>query len=85
VQGAVYLLCATAALTCGVLLLRGYRRRRVRLLLWCCVFFFCLAAENAILFTDLIVVPETDLSATRSSVVLVGTVLLLYGLVWESR
>jgi hypothetical protein len=85
VQGAVYILCAAAALACGVLLVRGYRRRRVRLLLWCGVFFFCLTAENVILFIDLVVVPGTDLSLFRYSAELAGVALLLYGLVWEAR
>jgi hypothetical protein len=85
VEGAVYLLCAVTALACAVLLLRGFRRSRVRLLLWCGLFFLGLFTENVLLFVDVIVVPKVDLSGVRNSVALAGTALLLYGLVWDVR
>lgn len=84
-EGAIYLLCAATALACSLLLLRGYRARRVRLLLWCGLFFLALATENVLLFIDLVIVPETDLSALRASVGLAGMLLLLYGLIWEVK
>lgn len=84
-EGAVYLLCAATALACGVLLLRGFRRTRVRLLLWCGLFFLVLFVENALLFVDVVVVPEVDLAVVRNSAALVGTGLLLYGLIWDAR
>ncbi len=82
-QGFVYLLCAATALACGVLLVRGYRRKGARLLLWCGLFFFSLSLENVALFVDIVVVPQTDLFALRTSVALVGVILLLIGLVWD--
>ena len=82
-QGLVYLLCAATALICSALLFRGFRRNRARLLLWCALFFLSLALENATLFVDLVVVPQTDLFALRTSIALGGVVLLLIGLVWE--
>lgn len=84
-EGAVYLLCAATALACCVLLLRGYGRSRVRLLLWCGLCFLSLAAENVALFFDLIVFPgpEIDLTVLHVSAALVGVALLLYGLIWE--
>jgi hypothetical protein len=85
VEGLVYLLCAATALACGVLLFRGFRRSRTRLLLWCGLFFLTLTAENVTLFIDLVVVPETDLYPLRTSVALVGTTLLLVGLIWDSE
>jgi hypothetical protein len=85
VEGAIYLLCAPTALVCCLLLLRGYRRSRARLLLWCGLCFLALTAENVILFIDLVVFPETDLSPIHISAALVGVVLLLYGLIWEVR
>jgi hypothetical protein len=85
VEGAIYLLCAATALACSLLLARGYRARRVRLLLWCGLFFLALAAENVILFVDVVVVPHTDLSGLRAGVGLAGVLLLLYGLVWEVK
>jgi hypothetical protein len=85
VEGAVYLLCAATALACGLLLLRGFRRSRVRLLLWCGLFFLALFAENVLLFIDVVLVPDIDLSGVRNSVALAGTALLLYGLIWDAR
>ena len=84
-EGAIYLLCAATALACCLLLLRGYRSSRARLLLWCSLFFLVTALENVILFVDLVLVPATDLSLLRKSVGLIGMALLLYGLVWEVR
>jgi hypothetical protein len=81
---AVFLLCAATALCCAVLLLRAYRRRRVRLLLWSGLCFLGLAADNAMLFIDVVVFPETDLSMARRMPGLIGVGVLVYGLVWES-
>lgn len=81
----VYTLCATTALTCSFLLLRRYRRVRVSLLLWCGLFFLALAAENVILFIDRIVVPETDLSVWRNSVALLGLLILIGGLIKDTK
>jgi hypothetical protein len=53
--------------------------------LWCGLFFLALALENGILFIDLVIVPEIDLSSIHIAIALVGTLLLLYGLVWEIR
>jgi len=85
VQGVVYLLCAATALACCVLLLRGYRRSRTRLLLWCGLCFLALTVENVMLFIDLVVIPETDLSIVTFGVALAGLAALLYGLIWEVR
>jgi hypothetical protein len=84
VEGAVYLLCAATALACGVLLARGYVRRRTRLLLWCALCFFALFAENTVLFVDLVVVPDVDLLLLRRSLALTGVSVLLFGLVWDA-
>ncbi|MEP6991853.1 MAG: DUF5985 family protein [bacterium] len=80
----VYSLCALTSLICAVMLLRGYQRSRVRLLLWSGLCFACFALNNVILFIDLQVLPDRDLSVLRSLPSLVGMGLLLYGLVWES-
>jgi hypothetical protein len=85
VEGAVYLLCTATALACGILLIRGYSRSHARMLLWCGLFFLTLAAENAILFIDLIIFPSIDLLVIRRTVALVGITVLLYGLIWEVR
>ena len=80
---AVYLLCALTSLLCAVLLLRGYRRSRTRLLFWSCLCFTGLVVNNTLLFVDLVLVPgpEFDLRILRGSIGLVSLALLLYGLV----
>ena len=84
-EGAVYLLCAATALACAVLLLRGARRSRARLLMWSGLCFLALAVENVVLFVDVVCVPEVDLSNLRLAVALAGMALLLYGLIWDVR
>ena len=81
----VYLLCALTSLACAVLLLRGYLQSRVRLLLWAGLCFVGLALNNIILFVDVRVIPDVDLSTVRSLPALAGLVILIYGLVWETR
>ncbi|HEU0053703.1 MAG TPA: DUF5985 family protein [Longimicrobium sp.] len=81
----VYALCALTSLACAVLLLRGYARNRVRLLLWAGLCFAGLALNNILLFVDMRVVADVDLSVWRSLPALAGLALLMYGLVWESR
>jgi len=84
VEGTVYLLCAATALACGVLLTRGYRRTRTRLLLWCGLCFLTLCAENVVLFVDLVVVPDVDLMRVQRALALGGVSVLLFGLVWDA-
>lgn len=81
----VYLLCALTSLACAVLLGRSYQRTRMRLLLWGALCFVGLTLNSALLFLDLIVVPDVDLSVLRSSTALVALLVLVSGLVWESR
>jgi hypothetical protein len=88
---AVYILCAVTSLTCAVLLLRGYRRSAARFLLWSSLCFCCLALNNLILVVDQVLLPQKtefmgiDFSLWRSSVAVVGFVLLLYGLIWDAE
>ena len=81
----VFALCALTSAACAFLLLRGYARSRARLLLWSGLCFVGLALNNLLLFIDLRVVPETDLSVWRTLPAVVGLAELLYGMVWESR
>lgn len=81
----IYLLSTVTSVGCGVLLWRGYRKTRLRLLLWSAICFLILALSNALLFLDLIVFPEVDLLAWRSAVTLAAVLVLLYGLVFESN
>jgi hypothetical protein len=82
---AVYVLCAVTSIVCAVLLLRGYRASRTRLLFWASFCFLGLAANNIFLFIDLIVLPDIDLFWWRTAPALGGMMILLYGLVCESR
>jgi hypothetical protein len=82
---AVYLLCILTSALCAVLLARGYRATRVRLLLWSALCFACLALNNVLLFVDVRVFPKTDLSIVRTLPAIAGALLLLYGLIWETR
>jgi len=82
---AVYILCALTSLTCAVLLLRGYGRSRMRLLLWSGLCFVALALNNIVLFLDLVIFPQVDLSVWRGVIALVGVATLLYGLIWDEQ
>lgn len=81
----MYALCALTSLACAWLLLRGYARSKVRLLLWSGLCFAGLALNNVLLFIDLRVLPDTDLSLWRMLPALAGVGILIYGLVWETR
>ena len=80
----IYILCALTSLLCAVMLVRAFRETRSRLLLWSALCFCGLAVQNAILLVDKST-PEINLSGARSLPGLLGLLLLLYGLVWESR
>jgi hypothetical protein len=89
---AVYILCAATSLACAVLLFRGYARSRARFLLWSCLCFVALTLNNALLFVDKVVFPDTDLAVAgvtaalgRTLIALVGLSLLLYGLIWDAE
>ena len=81
----VYVLCALTSAACAVLLIRGYLRNRVRLLLWVGLCFVGLALNNILLFVDVRIAPDVDLSLWRSLPALAGLLVLIYGLVWETR
>lgn len=81
----IYLLCALTSLACAVLLLRGYRRTRQRLLLWSGLCFACFFLNNVLLIIDVEVLPDVDLSLARSLPLLAGMSMLLYGLIWETE
>jgi hypothetical protein len=85
VAEAVYLLCAATSIVCAVLLLRGYRISKTKLLFWASLCFLGLAINNVVLFIDLIVLPEVDLFLWRTVPAIGGMVILLYGLISETR
>jgi hypothetical protein len=81
----VYLLCAVTSLLCAILLLRGYARTKVRLLFLSGLCFLGLMLDNVILYVDVVIVPDVDLSIWRKLPGLVAMLLLLFGLIWESK
>lgn len=81
----VYILCALTSLTCAILLLRGWRCSRARLLLWSGLCFAGLSVNNALLLVDMIFIPDRDLGLLRNLVGLISVSLLLFGLIWEAE
>ena len=80
----VYVLCLLTSVACAWLLGRSYRRNGMRLLLWSCIAFVFLAANNLVLVLDLVVWPrEIDLRVGRLSLSLAAVVCLIWGFVWE--
>jgi hypothetical protein len=81
----VYLLDTLTTMLCAILLLTGYRRVKSRLLLWSGLCFAGLTISNALVFVDLVILPDVDLYLMRLGVAAVSMALLLYGLIWEAR
>ena len=81
----VYILCAATAAVCAGLLVRGYRRSGARLLFWSALCFIGLALNNLLLIADVHMWPQIDLLTIRLLPALAGVMLLLYGLIWETR
>ena len=82
--GIVYALCAATSLTCAILLLRAYKHSRVRLLFWSGLCFIGLTLNNILLFIDLKILPAVDLSIVRTLPALIGVLLLIYGLIFDT-
>jgi hydrogenase/urease accessory protein HupE len=80
---AVYLLCAVTSLMCAAALLRTYFQRGTRILLWSSLCFIGLAANNGLLFVDLVVLPAVDLSIVRAAIGAGAVLVLVAGLIWD--
>lgn len=81
----VYILCALTALCCTVLLMRAWVHRGVRLLFWSGMCFLALTIENALLFVDLVLLPDVDLGMVRNLVALAGLLCLVFALILDTR
>ncbi|GMU00674.1 hypothetical protein KH5H1_47940 [Corallococcus caeni] len=79
----VYILCALTSAACAVLLLRAWRRTRMKLLLYSGLCFSVLTVNNVLLFVDLVLIPAGDLSLARTLASLAGGSVLLFGLIWD--
>lgn len=82
VEAMIYLLCIFTSLVCTWLLATAFLRHRQSLLLWSALCFSLLAVNNLLLFTDLILLPDVDLSLERSLTALAAGILLLFGFIW---
>ena len=82
---AVYVLGTLVTALCAALLLRAYLHARRRLLLWSGVCFAGLTVANALVFVDLVVLPEVDLRVWRLAAAALAMGVLLYALIWESE
>ncbi|HEY1976941.1 MAG TPA: DUF5985 family protein [Candidatus Baltobacteraceae bacterium] len=81
----VYILCMLTSAACAVLLARAYVRSRERLLFWSSLCFAGLCANNAMLFIDVVLLPQVDLSIWRLVPALLGIAALCYGLIMEAE
>jgi hypothetical protein len=81
----IYLLCIVTSGLCGWLLVAAYWRTREGLLLFSAACFSFLTINNVLVFTDLILLPDIDLSLARALTALIAGVLLLYGIIWGMR
>jgi Family of unknown function (DUF5985) len=83
--GFVYLLCAATCLVCTIMLFRGYARTGVRLLFWSGLCFAGLMLDNVMLYVDEIVFRDVSMVIWRKIPGLIAIMLLLFGLIWESK
>jgi hypothetical protein len=80
---AVYVLCVITSALCAVLLLREYRRSGARLLLWSGLSFVGFAISHALVFADIVLVPQVNLLLLRAGSACAAIMLLLFGLIWD--
>jgi hypothetical protein len=81
----VYALCTLTSAVCALLLLRAYARTRQGLLFWSFICFSGLCANNALLFADLELLPNVDLSVWRLVPAIIALAALCYGLISEAE
>ncbi len=81
----IYSMCTIMSSLCAFMLFRGYRARRVRLLLWSSLSFALLASNNILFFVDVVLTPEINISGSfiRGFVGALAGSLLLYGFLEE--
>ncbi|HTT03774.1 MAG TPA: DUF5985 family protein [Steroidobacteraceae bacterium] len=81
----IYVACALTSGGCAWLLARGYRASGTRLLFWAALCFVGLTIDNIVLFIDLALTPTVDLFYWRTIPAAAGLIVMIYGLIWESR
>ncbi len=81
IPATVYMLCAVTCVLCAVLLLNANRKAPSPLLFWSGVFFSLFAVSNVLLFIDLVLVAEVDLSLLRAAMTAVAHLVLVIGFI----
>ena len=82
----IYSLCALTSLACFVLLWRGWRQSKARLLFWSALCFASLSLNNILLVVDKVFLPtQVDLITWRLAFGVLAVLLILFGLVWEEE
>ena len=81
----VYFLCFATSSACAWLLGRSYWSSGARLLLWSALCFVFLAANNLLVFFDLLVIRDIDLRLGRLIFALAAVSILLFGFIWEAE
>lgn len=81
----LYLVTAFTTLLCAFLLLRAYFRVLRPLLLWSGLCFSVLTVSYFLVWADLVLVPQSEWYSYRLATGALAMLLLLVGLVWESR
>ena len=81
-EALIYLLCVVTSVVCAWLLISAFLRRRQGLLLWSAVCFSLLAINNLLVFADLVLLPNVDLSLPRALTALAAGVVLLGSFIW---
>jgi Family of unknown function (DUF5985) len=83
---AIYIACALTSAACAWLLIRGYRASGTRLLFWAGLCFIGLTIDNVVLYVDLVLTPTSvDLFFYRTVPAALGLIVLMFGLIHESR
>jgi hypothetical protein len=84
IEVAIYLACVATSLLCAYLLARAYRRGRTMLLIWSALCFALLALNNLVVATDILLLPNIDLTLIRLLTSLGAVSVLLYGFIWNA-
>lgn len=79
---AVYFLCLFTSGAVAWLLFRNYIRTGARLLMWSALCFLFLAANNAAVIVDLLILPDQNYSILRVALSTTAVTLLLFGCIW---
>ena len=81
----IFLACGATSLVVAAMLLRQYLRVRSRLLLWSVICFVGLAANNVLVYVDMVMFTGVDLSLYRAVAGTIAVGIMVYALVWETR